>query len=164
MKYCFLLGKSAGETVLMLQEAFKEEALSKTQVYEWYSCFKRGEMSCEDQSRSGRTSICRNYENLEKVHNAINADHRQTTDEISEVTGLSWSSCQPMLTEDLNMKHVSAKFAPQLLTEDQKNNRLNVCFDLREQAGNDPQILSKAVTGDETWCYSYDPETKQASR
>ena len=69
-----------------------------------------------------------------------------------------------MLTEDLNMKHVSAKFAPQLLTEDQKNNRLNVCFDLREQAGNDPQILSKAVTGDETWCYSYDPETKQASR
>jgi hypothetical protein len=28
----FLLGKSAAETVLMLQEAFKEEALSKTKV------------------------------------------------------------------------------------------------------------------------------------
>ena len=27
MKFCFLLGKSAAETVLMLQEAFKEEAL-----------------------------------------------------------------------------------------------------------------------------------------
>jgi hypothetical protein len=26
--FCFLLGKSAAETVLMLQEAFKEEALS----------------------------------------------------------------------------------------------------------------------------------------
>ena len=26
----------------------------------------------------------------------------------------------------------------------------------------DPQILSKVVTGDETWCYGYDPETKQA--
>ena len=36
VKFCFLLGKSAAETVLMLQEAFKEEALSKTQVYEWY--------------------------------------------------------------------------------------------------------------------------------
>jgi len=66
-----------------------------------------------------------------------------------------------MLTEDLNMKRVSAKFVPQLLTEDQKNNCLNVCYDLREQAGNDPQILSNVVTGDETWCYVYDPKKKQ---
>ena len=36
VKFCFLLGKSAAETVLMLQEAFKKEALSKTQVYEYY--------------------------------------------------------------------------------------------------------------------------------
>jgi len=68
-----------------------------------------------------------------------------------------------MLTEDLNMKRVSTKFIPRLLTEDQKNNRLNVCYNLREQVGNNPQILSKVVTRDETWCYSYDPETKQAS-
>ena len=67
-----------------------------------------------------------------------------------------------MLMEDLNMKRVSAKFVPRFLTEDQKNTRLNVCYDLREQVGNDPKILSKVVTGDETWCYSYDPETKQA--
>jgi len=65
--------------------------------------------------------------------------------------------------EDLNMKRVSAKFVPRLLTKDQKKNRLNVCYDLREQDGNDPQILSKVVTGDETRCYSYDKETKQAS-
>jgi len=51
-------------------------------------------MSCEDQPRSGRTSTCQNDENLEKVRNAINADHRWTIDEISEITGLSWSSCQ----------------------------------------------------------------------
>ena len=44
-----------------------------------------------------------------------------------------------------------------------KNIRLNVCYDLREQVGNNPQILSEVVTGDETWCYGYDPETKQAS-
>jgi len=48
-----------------------------------------------------------------------------------------------MLTEDLKMKRVSAKFIPRLLIEDQKNNHLNVCYDLREQVGNDPQILYK---------------------
>ena len=66
-----------------------------------------------------------------------------------------------MLTEDLYTKRVSRKFVPRLLIEDKKN-RFNVCYDLREQVGNDPQILSKVVTGDETWCYGYDPETKQA--
>ena len=120
VKFCFLLGKSAAKTVLMLQEAFKEEPLSRTPVYEWYSRFKGGEMSCEDQPRSGRSSTCRNDENPDKVPNTVNADHRRTTDDISEVTGLSWSSCQRMLTDVLNMKRVSAKFVPRLLTEDQK--------------------------------------------
>ena len=91
MKFCFLLGKSGAETILMLQEAFKKEAFSETQVYERYSCFKGGEMSCEDQPRYGLPSTCRNDENLERVCNAINADRRRTTDEISDITGLSWS-------------------------------------------------------------------------
>jgi len=51
-------------------------------------------MSCEDQPRSGQPSTCRNDENLEIVRNAINADRRWTIDEISDINGLSWSSCQ----------------------------------------------------------------------
>jgi len=77
-------------------------------------------MSCDEQPSSGRPSTCRNDENLEKVRNAINADRHRTIDEISEITGLSWSSCQHMLTENLNMKRVSVKFVPRLLTEDKK--------------------------------------------
>jgi len=61
------------------------------------------------------------------------------------------------------MKRVPAKFVPRLLQSIKKNSHLNVCYDLREQVGNDPQILFKVVTRDETWCYGYDPETKQAS-
>jgi hypothetical protein len=45
------LGKTAAETVTMLREAFKEEALRQTSVYEWFSWFKLGEISLEDQSR-----------------------------------------------------------------------------------------------------------------
>ena len=38
--FFFLLGKTAAETVTMLREAFKEEALSQARVYEWVSWFK----------------------------------------------------------------------------------------------------------------------------
>jgi len=75
-------------------------------------------MSCEEQPRYGQPSTCQNDENLENVRNAINADRRRTIDEISEITDLSLSSCQRMLTEDLNMKRVSAKFVPRLLKEE----------------------------------------------
>jgi len=34
IKFCFLLGKTAAETVTMLREAFKGEALSQARVYE----------------------------------------------------------------------------------------------------------------------------------
>jgi len=40
IKFCFLLGKTAAETVTMLREAFKEEAMSQARVYEWFSLFK----------------------------------------------------------------------------------------------------------------------------
>ena len=38
------------------------------------------------------------------------------------------------------MKCVSAKFVPRLVTENQKNNRLNICHDLSEKVGNDPKL------------------------
>jgi len=94
VNFSFLLGKSAAEAFLMLQEAFKEEVLSKTQVYEWYSRFKVGEISRDGQPRSGRPSTCRNVENLENVRNAINAERRRSIDENSEIIILSWSSCR----------------------------------------------------------------------
>jgi hypothetical protein len=67
------------------------------------------------------------------------------------------------LPEDLRMRLVSAKFVCRLLTEEQKDSCVNVCRDLKEKLRNDPNFLTKIVTGDESWCYAYDPETKQAS-
>jgi len=108
----------------MLQKAFKEEALSRTQVYEWFAWFKRGEMSVEDHPHSGRPSTSRTDENVKEIRERINEDRQYTIDEISEATGVSWSSCQRILTMGLKMRHVAAKFVPCLLTQDQKNTRL----------------------------------------
>jgi len=61
------------------------------------------------------------------------------------------------------MKQVAAKFVPRLLSENQRVNRLDVCHEMKDQLKNDPDFLSKIITGDESWCYGYDPETKQQS-
>jgi len=163
IRFCFILGQTAAETVTMLPEAFKEEALSQARVYIWFSQFKRGDMSLEDQLRSGRPSTSRTDENIKKICDAIMFDHHQTIDELEALTGVSWSSCQQILTEELHMKGDAAKFVPRLLLEDHRANRLDVCCEMKAQLKTDPDSLSKIITGDESWCYRYDPETKQQS-
>jgi len=67
----------------MLQKAFKEDALSHTQFFEWFAPFKRGEMSIEDHPHSGRPSTSHTDENVEKIREKIKEDRRYTIDEIS---------------------------------------------------------------------------------
>jgi hypothetical protein len=37
---------------------------------------------------------------------------------------------------------------------------VEVCRELQQQFQEDPNFLSKVVTGDESWVYGYDSETK----
>ena len=55
------------------------------------------------------------------------------------------------------------KFVPRLLMAEQKDDRVSICTDLREQAQSDPNFMSSVITGDESWVYRYDLETKQMS-
>ena len=66
-----------------------------------------------------------------------------------------------ILTEERQIKHVSGKYVPRLLTAEQKDDRVSICTDLRERVQNDPNFMSSVITGDESWVYGYDPETKQ---
>jgi hypothetical protein len=58
------------------------------------------------------------------------------------------------------MRCISVKFVPRLLSNDQKAHHVCVCWGLK-QARDDPNFISNIITGDETWVYGYDPETKQ---
>ena len=114
----------------MLQEALKKY-LSQARVYELFSRFKRGDMSLEEQPRSGRPSTSRTEENIQKIRDAIMFECRRTIDELETLTGVSWSSCQRILTEELHVKQVAAKFVPRLLSEYQRDNGLDVCREMK---------------------------------
>ena len=61
------------------------------------------------------------------------------------------------------MHHVAAKFVPRILTGDQKQQRVNVCTELCQLTSDDVMFLSRVITGDKSWVYGYDPETKRQS-
>ena len=76
---------------------------------------------------------------------------------------ISVGSCDEILRKDLNMRRVSAKLVPRLLTEDQQFQRLAIASDLFQSASDDPKFMKFIITEDESWIYGYDPETKQQS-
>jgi len=54
IKFCFKLGKTATECNEMLKTAFGEQAMCRSQTFQWFSWFKAGRTSIDDGKRSGR--------------------------------------------------------------------------------------------------------------
>ncbi|UYV71504.1 hypothetical protein LAZ67_8003523 [Cordylochernes scorpioides] len=55
------------------------------------------------------------------------------------------------------------KIFPRILTEEQKEVRMDVCKNMVKMTRPDPEWMQKIITGDETWVYQYDTETKRQS-
>ena len=53
---------------------------------------------------------------------------------------------------------------PKNLTTEQKASRRDVCLDLLDRLEREPEFFGRVITGDESWIFEYDPETKRQSR
>ena len=58
---------------------------------------------------------------------------------------------------------MSGKFVPHVLMVEQKQQCLSISLELRDRAASDSSFLGNVITGDETWVYGYDPETRVQS-
>ena len=105
-KFCFKLGKSATEYYEMLKTAFGEQAMSRSQTFQWFSRFKAGRTSTEDDESSGRPVSSSTPEMIERVLQIIREDRHRTIDEVSMLVGISYGTCHKILTEDLKMRRV----------------------------------------------------------
>ena len=100
---------------------------------------------------------------IDEINTLVQANQRLTVRELAEECGISIGSCHDMLTEELKMHCFPANFVPRLMTSDQQAHRVQVCQDLLDHSENDKEFLSKIITGDESWVYGYDVETKVQS-
>ena len=145
--FCFKLGKTATEYCEMLKTAFGGQAMCRSKTFQWFSRFKAGRTSTYDDERSGRPVSSSTPEIIERVRQIIREDRRHTIDEVSMLVEINDGTCHKILTEDLKMRCVASKFVPRLLSVNQKQQRLEICLDLKENATNDPQLSFKRHYG-----------------
>jgi len=84
-----------------------------------------------------------------KVRTIVRNNRRLTVQEIADDCGISVGSCDAILTDDLHMKCVCAKFVPQ------REQRQTIARDLLEHAYEDVQFLKNTVTGDKCEFYMF---------
>ena len=97
---------------------------------------------------------------MDQVCEKVLEDRRLTIQEIVAAVEISTGSVHSILTEDLNLRRASAKFVLKLLTKQQKELRKEISEDMLDLANHDPEFIKTIITGDVTWVYGYDPETK----
>ena len=93
----------------------------------------------------------------------IRQNHRLTVREDAKEVGICKTLCHLILTDNLKMRCVAAKFVPRLLTDAQKENRVTVSQELFDRSNAVENFLKNVITGDETWVYGYDVETEVQS-
>ena len=103
--------------------------------------------------------------NVATVKTLIEEDARYTVQEIEELSGIHSSSVLKILHEQLGLRKICACWVPHLLTDEQKQSRVRLASQVIEKYDKcDPSRLEEIVTGDETWIYHFQPDSKAKNK
>ena len=123
VRFCIKLEHASSETILMIENAFRDDAVSAAQIKVWHRCCKDGREPVERDPRSGRPATSKPSENVERGQTAINKDQPLTVRELEADLEIPKTTVSKILMQDLSMKCVEAKFVLQRLLPEQKEHR-----------------------------------------
>ncbi|XP_025158379.1 histone-lysine N-methyltransferase SETMAR-like [Harpegnathos saltator] len=162
--YNFRRGLSQQQCIDELNSTFGDEAPSKTTIYRWYTEFNRGRSSLSDEFREGCPKSVVVPENIDAVRELILQDRHVTYREIEASLGISGTSIHSILHEHLAVKKICSRWISHNLTIVQKKARVDWLKEMLKKydCGASKHVYD-IVTGDESWIYAYEPESKQQS-
>lgn len=164
IKFLYLKKLSTKDILSEMLLVLGDSAVSYPTVKKWVATFKRGVGSTEDATRSGRPPTSINEEQVNQAESMVYADRRVTVRCVAQTLRISIGSADAILTNNLRMKKVSARWVPRMLTPEQKQCRAQISQQLLERFRTNPDgFLSRLVTQDETWVHHFDPESKRQS-
>ncbi len=72
-------------------------------------------------------------------------------------------TCHKILRQDLKMRKLAARYVPKVLSAEQKQQRVDICRENLDRLRQEPLLLRHVITGDESWCYCFNPVCKHKS-
>jgi histone-lysine N-methyltransferase SETMAR len=159
-----LVGKSATEAYNLIKEAYGDLAFSRAYVFDLFKQYKNGRVSIDDERGKCPKPKLRTDENVALVKSLVLADRRVTIESIVSDTDLSLGTVHTILHDDLGFRKVSARWVPRLLTDEHKQQHLEMARNFKRRHFTEgKRFLDSIVTEDESWVHYHTPETKRQS-
>ena len=161
----FRLGKTASQCIEDLKSALGDQAPKKTIVYKYFQRFQTGHFDLEDDIREGHPILHSTEEKVNFFREKLDEDRRITIRELQHTLGISYGTIHSLLHNELRMRKLCARWVPHQFGPKYLESRIEFCQYMLKKFDDGGSIyVSNILTGDETWIYFYDPETKQQSR
>jgi len=145
IKFCIKGGLSATETLVLVQKAYGNEALNRSNVFKWHSHFRTGREVLEDDERGGRPKSTRTEVNIATVADLVKNDCRIALRMTAESLNIPKTVVLRILKEDLGKRNFFARFVPHPLTLEQRKNRVTSCQDAIAMVDTDKNFLTKLL-------------------
>ena len=128
----------------MLQTAFRPFCMNRASVFEWHKRFKEGRESVRHEMRCGESKEVRSPELIGQLKNFMYTYRRVSIETISAQFDVSVGIVHTVISEEVKMRKICAKFVPRVLRKDQKERR---CHDSREMV----ELINSDRSGDLRW-------------
>lgn len=166
----FLTAKHKNPTEIHreLCSVYGEDVMSRPMVSRWRKSFIEGRTTLHDEQRSGRPSTSRTPNVSDEVARVIDSDRRLTLDEIllrlPPNIELSRATLHRIISGDLRLSKVCARWVPRLLSDQHKEQRVDAALQFLQFFEDEGEgLFDRIVTGDETWIHHWTPESKRQS-
>ncbi|XP_042906074.1 histone-lysine N-methyltransferase SETMAR-like [Parasteatoda tepidariorum] len=163
--YDFKAGLSQEDCVEQLQLALGDESPARATVFRWFKEFSRGRNLLQDEKHTGRQPSAVIPDNVSAMRKILKDDIRCTCQIMQKELNFGSAAIHKIIHEELHMKKVVCRWVPHNLTEHQKEERVRISKEtlkLLNDGGH--RIISKIVTGDETYIPFFDVPTRQESK
>jgi hypothetical protein len=138
-----------------VQKAYGNEALNRSNVVRCYSQFRDGRERVENDEKGGRPKSNGTEVNIAGVSDLVKNDRRIASGMLAE--SMNTPNCSSS-DSDWGTRMLCTRFVPHYLTPEQREDRVTSCQDIIAMSDADKNFFNKIITGDETWCFAYDPK------
>ena len=111
-QFCFKASLSATEILVLVQKAYGNEVLNRSEVFRWYYRFRDVRELVEDVERGGRPNSTQTEENIAAVTDLVKNDRRIASRKIAESLNIPKTVVLRILKEGLGKKKFRVRFVP----------------------------------------------------
>jgi hypothetical protein len=147
IKFCLKAGLSTTETLVLVQKAFGNKALNRSNVFRWYSRFRVGRELVEDNERGGRSKSTRTEVKIVAVVDLVKNSGRIASRVIAESLNIPKTVILWILEEYFGKSKFCAHFVPHCLTSEQREDRAKSCQNIIAMAVGDKFFFNKIIMG-----------------